>query len=81
MSAPALERMAEPVTSDSHYQTTIQPWDAMKAWMPPEQLEGFYRGNVIKYVARYDRKGGVDDLRKARRYIDQLIQHALEHHP
>lgn len=30
-------------------------------------------GNVIKYVVRYPFKNGLDDLRKARRYIDVLI--------
>ena len=35
---------------------------------------GFMAGNVIKYVARYERKGGVDDLKKARQYLDWLIR-------
>ena len=30
-------------------------------------------GNVIKYVCRYESKGGVTDLKKARQYIDYLI--------
>ena len=35
--------------------------------------EGFLLGNVIKYLWRYRRKNGAEDLRKARRYIDMLI--------
>jgi len=31
-------------------------------------------GNVIKYVMRYDSKDGLKDLKKARRYIDMLIE-------
>lgn len=34
----------------------------------------FCLGNVIKYVWRADLKGGVEDLRKARWYIDREIQ-------
>ena len=34
----------------------------------------FLVGNVIKYVMRYDAKNGLEDLRKARRYIDILIE-------
>jgi hypothetical protein len=68
-------RPPAPRGPDRHYQTAIQPWDAMSAWMPPEQLEGFYRGNIIKYVSRYDKKGGLDDLRKARQYLDRLMNH------
>lgn len=36
--------------------------------------EGFLLGNVIKYLWRYRRKNGVEDLKKSRRYIDMLIR-------
>lgn len=59
-----------------HYVSlSVQPWGAMQSWMSPEQFEGYLRGNVIKYVARYDKKGGVEDLRKAAHYLDKLIAH------
>lgn len=35
---------------------------------------GFCEGNVIKYISRWRAKGGVDDLRKAKHYIDILIE-------
>ena len=35
---------------------------------------GYCEGNVVKYVSRWKSKGGVDDLRKARHYIDLLIE-------
>ncbi|MEN6305298.1 MAG: DUF3310 domain-containing protein [Armatimonadia bacterium] len=60
----------------SHYRTQrVQPWDAMEAWMSPEQFEGFLRGNAIKYLARYPHKGGLEDCRKARHYLDRLLEH------
>ena len=34
---------------------------------------GFLVGNVIKYVCRYKNKNGLQDLLKARHYIDMLI--------
>lgn len=59
----------------SHYvDKAVQPWDAMQAWMTPEQFKGFLRGNAIKYLARCDDKGGVQDLEKARHYLDKLIE-------
>ena len=59
----------------THYlDMPIQPWEAMRAWMTHEQFIGFLRGNVIKYVARFDAKGGLDDLRKAEHYLDRLIE-------
>lgn len=58
-----------------HYKVKdIQPWDAMKAWMTPEQFEGYLRGNVIKYLARYPDKGGGLDLHKARHYLEKLLE-------
>lgn len=35
---------------------------------------GFCEGNVVKYATRYKLKGGVEDLMKARHYIDMLIE-------
>jgi hypothetical protein len=35
---------------------------------------GYMEGNVIKYVVRWRNKNGVEDLKKARHYIDLLIE-------
>jgi len=34
----------------------------------------FLTGNVIKYVMRHDAKNGLEDLRKAARYLEILIE-------
>lgn len=34
----------------------------------------YLEGNIVKYLYRYPRKGGVQDLLKARRYLDWLIK-------
>lgn len=58
-----------------HYVSkAVQPWDAMAAWMAPEEFIGYLRGNVIKYLARCWDKGGIDDLRKAKHYLEKLIE-------
>lgn len=58
-----------------HYTTkAVQPWDAMQAWMSHDEFTGFLRGNAIKYMARCKDKGGVEDLEKARHYLDKLIE-------
>ena len=36
----------------------------------------YSEGNVIKYVSRWRKKGGVEDLRKAKHYIEMLIEEA-----
>lgn len=68
------EASSERQEGGDHYLTLgIQPWDAMEAWMTAEAFKGFLRGNAIKYIARCDAKGGVEDLKKARHYLDKLI--------
>lgn len=44
-----------------------------------EQFKGFLRGNALKYLIRYELKGGVEDLRKALDYIERLVE--LEEEP
>jgi len=54
----------------SHYKgKSIQPWDYIAA-----NNLGYFEGNIVKYVSRWRDKGGVDDLKKARHYLDKLIE-------
>ena len=39
---------------------------------------GFMEGNVIKYVSRWQDKGGLDDLNKAKHYLEMLIPYEEE---
>lgn len=34
----------------------------------------YMEGNVIKYVSRWWKKGGIEDLKKARHYIDLIME-------
>ena len=52
-----------------HYKTEIQPWDFIIA----NDL-GYLEGNIIKYVSRYKKKGGMADLLKAQHYLQKLIE-------
>jgi hypothetical protein len=54
----------------THYKSkSIQPWDYIVA-----NNLGYLEGNIVKYVSRWRDKGGLDDLRKARHYLDKLIE-------
>lgn len=61
------------VGGDHYTSLEVQPWDAMESWMTPAEFQGFLKGNVIKYIAR-DKHDNVEDLRKARHYLDKLIE-------
>lgn len=62
------------IGGDHYTAVPIQPWDAMKAWMPHDAVIGFLEGNALKYLARWRSKGGVEDIRKAQHYLDKLIE-------
>ena len=61
--------MSEQVGGDHYAVMKIQPIEFIMA----NQL-GFCEGNVIKYLCRYKRKNGLEDLKKARQYLDVLIE-------
>ena len=52
-----------------HYQKPIQPWD----YITLNRL-GYLEGNIIKYVTRYKEKNGLQDLYKAKHYLEKLIE-------
>ena len=64
------------VNHPSHYnQGGIEVWDVIKAYTKDlEGPEAFYAGNVIKYILRWNHKNGIEDLEKAKVYIDKIIE-------
>lgn len=65
--------MSDPVNHPSHYGGADNVYEAIKvieAW----QLD-FCLGNAVKYIARHAHKGRpLEDLRKARWYLERAIQ-------
>lgn len=53
----------------NHYRTPIQHWD----WVAANNL-GYFEGQITKYVCRWRKKNGVQDLHKARHFLDKLIE-------
>lgn len=49
-------------------------FDMFEEEFPREWTTGFYVLNLVKYVRRYKDKNGIEDLKKARTYLDRLIE-------
>ena len=62
------------VNKPPHYQGEVEAIDSIKSSMSYEGFKGYCQGNALKYVIRYNRKNGVEDLRKAQWYINRLIK-------
>ena len=78
----ALEEMerinqSDPVNPSHYKQGGIECIEAIKAALG-EGFPDYLRGNVMKYLWRYDKKNGVEDLKKARWYLDRLIKEVGE---
>ena len=65
---------ANNVGHPNHYNTgTIECIEAIKASLSPMAYRGFLKGNILKYIWRYESKGLVEDLLKAKTYLEWLI--------
>jgi hypothetical protein len=62
------------VGGDHYKNMGVQPWKAMESWFSPAEFQGFLKGNAIKYLARCNSKGGLEDVKKAQHYIAKLIE-------
>ena len=63
------------VYSPSHYtQACMETIDVIENSVPREHFCGYLRGNILKYMLRYEYKGGIEDLKKAQWYLNRLIK-------
>ena len=66
--------MTDNINHPGHYtQGGIECIAAIRASMPPNEYRGYLKGNVLKYLWRYENKNGVEDLKKAQVYLGWLI--------
>ena len=57
------------VGGDHYKDMTIQPSEFIN-----KNKMQFAEGNAIKYICRHQKKGGKQDLEKAKHYIDMIIE-------
>ena len=62
-------KLREQVGGDHYSKLAIQPVTYINA-----NGLSYLQGNVIKYVTRYKDKNGLQDLEKAKHYIEMLIE-------
>ena len=74
---PTVKSLRDPVEHPAHYTFgKIEVLDAIEDW----GLD-YHRGNILKYIVRAGKKGDklIEDLRKARFYLDRYIRLHQEH--
>lgn len=55
--------------SPAHYKAAIETWDFIAA-----HDMTYIQGNIVKYVTRFRKKNGLEDLKKAKAYLNKLIE-------
>ena len=68
--------MGDHVNQPAHYlKGDMECIDVIKAITSDlSGTDAYYVGNIIKYVWRYNHKNGIEDLRKAKHYLEWLIK-------
>lgn len=62
------------VNHPSHYTFgKIEVMDYIEDKLSDVECEGYFVGNIIKYVSRFRKKNGIEDLKKAQWYLNRLI--------
>ena len=70
--------MSDMVNHPPHYisETGLDDIDDFEAFtFDLKGIEATDTGNIIKYICRWKQKNGIQDLEKAKWYIDHLISH------
>lgn len=76
------DRLLPDAVNPSHYrQGGIECIEAIKASMSREAFLGFLKGQVLKYLWRYEHKNQVEDLQKAQWYLARLIKELTNEGP
>lgn len=72
---PELKKANELQVGGEHYRSmAVQPWDALSAWLTPEEFRGYQKGVAIAYLARERKKGGTQDIEKAMHHLMKLVE-------
>jgi len=67
------------VHSPDHYtQTNMECKEAIEGMLGDNVVHA-WRANILKYIWRYQDKGGIQDLEKAQVYLDYLIKYEKRH--
>ena len=70
------KKSTDPIRRPEHYRfegLPVESIDVIRAVLGKEGFRSFCRGSALKYLIRSDKKGGVEDLKKARVFVSWEI--------
>lgn len=69
-----VENINNAVVPDHYHKYGMDTLTFLEEGFPPEVVRSFCLGNVVKYSQRYKLKGGIEDLEKAKYYLEYLLK-------
>ena len=74
-----VKRINDAVNSPSHYkQGERETIENIRDTMSSEGYQGYCVGNIVKYLSRYKFKNGLEDVKKAKKYIEFLEEELMK---
>lgn len=69
------KKNSDNINHPAHYNSgKIEVIAIQEDQLSAEEYRGYIKGQVIKYITRERHKNGLEDLKKARWYLDRLIK-------
>jgi len=56
----------------------IETIEAIRSQLTDDEFRGYLKGQIWKYLSRHRQKNGVEDLQKAKWYMDYLVKFEQE---
>ena len=72
-----MESESNNVVPNHYNRTSVEVIDTLRGMMTDDEYRGFLIGNVVKYISRYSLKNGIEDIKKAKYYLN-LLEKDLE---
>ena len=66
--------MSDSINPDHYKSGSIECIEAIKASLNEQQFKGYLKASIIKYLWRYEKKNGLEDLQKADWFLQRLIK-------
>jgi len=64
--------MIDKINPNYYKNKSIETIDAMESQLTRDEFVGYLKGQVWKYLSRHREKNGLEDIRKAKWYMDKL---------
>lgn len=71
---PDFSHLKDNINPDHYKSKSKETIERLQDNLTPEEFKGYLKGNILKYLDRYEHKNGVEDLNKAQWYLNKLIE-------